>query len=269
MPSEIKDFTGTEHGTFVCTGRARFYNRWKMRCKVCGLVEEWRPRALLGLKKAKACRGCERIARIAEEESGVHEVVPKKKGVNTRKPKPTGATSPVVLNVKNELLTLVENDRENEEYRYPEGVERPKTRGECAGGARPCPFVSCKFHLYLDVTKTGSIRITDPSKEVWEMEETCALDVADRGGQSLSEVGNIINTTNERVRMLEFKALRRLRIASAVSTSAIRVLRELKDDGHEVVKNIKPEEDVWVETKTPLRRGPKRHRSAPTGGGEE
>src|SRR5690242_9520574 len=30
--------------------------------------------------------------------------------------------------------------------------ERPRTRGECAEGARPCPFLTCVHHLYLDVS---------------------------------------------------------------------------------------------------------------------
>src|SRR4030095_9996023 len=34
---------------------------------------------------------------------------------------------------------------------YPEDVERPQTREECTNMQRPCPFVSCAHHLYLDV----------------------------------------------------------------------------------------------------------------------
>src|SRR3954454_19079623 len=37
---------------------------------------------------------------------------------------------------------------------YPdvEGVVKPTMREDCGQGARPCPFVSCKNHLYLDVS---------------------------------------------------------------------------------------------------------------------
>ncbi len=60
---------------------------------------------------------------------------------------------------------------------------RPRTRSECAEGVRPCPFVSCRYHLYLDVNPaTGSIKINFPDLEVWEMPHTCALDIAERGG---------------------------------------------------------------------------------------
>src|SRR4029077_6719314 len=32
----------------------------------------------------------------------------------------------------------------------PQDIERPRPRGDCVGGERPCPFVSCAHHLYLD-----------------------------------------------------------------------------------------------------------------------
>ena len=81
---------------------------------------------------------------------------------------------------------------------------RPQTRAECANGVRPCPYVACKHHLYLDVNPlTGSIKINFPDVEVWEMAETCALDVAERGGQTLEEVGAIMNLTRERIRQVE------------------------------------------------------------------
>ena len=48
---------------------------------------------------------------------------------------------------------------------YPdvEDVVKPKERAECGNGERPCPFVSCKHHLYLDVSaKTGAIKLNFP-----------------------------------------------------------------------------------------------------------
>ena len=89
---------------------------------------------------------------------------------------------------------------------------RPRSRAECATGARPCMFVSCKHHLYLDVNPaTGSIKLNFPDKEIWEMAETCALDVADRGGITLEEVGSIMNLTRERIRQVETRGLLKLR----------------------------------------------------------
>jgi len=96
---------------------------------------------------------------------------------------------------------------------YPdvEDVAKPKTRVECATGERPCPFVSCKHHLYLDVSaRTGAIKLNFPDLEVWEMTETCALDVADRGGTTLEEVGAIMNLARERILQVEVKGLAKL-----------------------------------------------------------
>lgn len=89
---------------------------------------------------------------------------------------------------------------------------RPKDREDCRTGERPCPFVSCKYHLYLDVNPhTGSIKLNFPDLEVWELAETCALDVADRGGMTLEEVGELLNLTRERIRQVESTGLEKLR----------------------------------------------------------
>lgn len=95
--------------------------------------------------------------------------------------------------------------------------ERPKTRADCAEGIRPCPFVSCKYHLYLDVKdETQSIKLNFPHLEVWEMEHSCALDVSEQGGLTLEEVGHILNLTRERVRQVEVGGLDRLKHAGVV-----------------------------------------------------
>ena len=88
---------------------------------------------------------------------------------------------------------------------------RPRTRSECENGARPCPFVSCRYHLYLDVNPTtGSIKINFPDLEVWEMPHTCALDIASQGGITLEEVGSIMNLTRERIRQVEVAGLEKM-----------------------------------------------------------
>ena len=77
---------------------------------------------------------------------------------------------------------------------------------------RPCPFVSCAHHLYLDVNpETGAIKLNFPHLEVWEMAETCSLDVADRGGITLEEVGAMLNLTRERIRQVEVRGLYKIK----------------------------------------------------------
>jgi hypothetical protein len=111
---------------------------------------------------------------------------------------------------------------------FPEtNYYKPNARGECAEGARPCPYVSCKHHLFLDVSaRTGAIKLNFPDLEVWEMNESCALDVADRGGTTLEDVGAIMNLTRERIRQVEVKALAKLQALRDMSA-----LRDYVDEG--------------------------------------
>ena len=90
--------------------------------------------------------------------------------------------------------------------------DKPKVRSECVDGPRPCPYVSCKYHLYIDVNQsTGSIKINFPDQEVWDLKHSCALDVASQGGSTLEEVGEILNLTRERIRQVEVNGLLQLK----------------------------------------------------------
>ena len=92
---------------------------------------------------------------------------------------------------------------------------RPKTRADCVNSPRPCVFVSCKYNLYLDVNpETGSIKLNFPDKEIWELPYTCALDVAEKGGITLEEVGSIMNLTRERIRQVETRGLTKIKEAT-------------------------------------------------------
>lgn len=89
---------------------------------------------------------------------------------------------------------------------------RPRTRGDCKDAQRPCPWVGCKHHLYLEVNpETGSIKFNFPELEPMDLAESCALDRAELGSITLEEVGLITNLTRERVRQLEVRGLLKLR----------------------------------------------------------
>lgn len=111
-------------------------------------------------------------------------------------------------------LTRVEKEA-GQGLEYPEDIERPRTRGDCVDAPRPCPYVSCKHHLYLDVVTDGGnggrcaprVKLSFPHLEVDELKETCSLDVADRGSQGLEQIGDLINVTRERVRQIEVHGL--------------------------------------------------------------
>jgi hypothetical protein len=96
-----------------------------------------------------------------------------------------------------------------------QNVPRPTVRADCKQHAGPCPWVACKHHLYLDINPfTGSIKINFPELEPWELEHTCALDVAEAGARTLEQVGEITNLTRERVRQLESVGLSKLSLTA-------------------------------------------------------
>jgi hypothetical protein len=114
-----------------------------------------------------------------------------------------------------------EMDPEEEELLRLIDEQRPKTRADCMNGPRPCLFVSCKHNLYLDVNpETGSIKLNFPDKEIWQLQYSCALDVAEKGGITLEEVGEIMNLTRERIRQVETRGLMKLREATEAEPPA-------------------------------------------------
>ncbi|MCP4502781.1 MAG: DNA-binding protein [Deltaproteobacteria bacterium] len=95
----------------------------------------------------------------------------------------------------------------DEELRERLEKRRPQEREDCVDGPRPCLFVSCRYHLFLEVNESGTLRLNFPDQEVWELEETCALDVAERGGVTLEEIGRCLNLTRERARQVQVVSL--------------------------------------------------------------
>ena len=100
------------------------------------------------------------------------------------------------------------------------GRNRPQTRAECPTG--PCPWVSCRYHLYLDVGRRGELILNQPGKEPDELEETCALDLAERGPMTLAEIGELLSVSREAVRQIEELAWKNMK------PRAKRVARELE-----------------------------------------
>jgi hypothetical protein len=59
------------------------------------------------------------------------------------------------------------------------------------------------------------------------MKETCSLDIAERGGITLEEIGLIVGLTRERVRQIEMVAMRKVRKAFEEMGLTAGVVREL------------------------------------------
>ncbi len=107
----------------------------------------------------------------------------------------------------------------------------PATRGDCINMPRPCPFVSCRFHLYLDETIDG-IKFNWPDVEPEDMDrmsDTCALDVADRGPATEETVAELLNMTRVGLQRVEHIAMERLR-RNARRQQRLRELRDNTDE---------------------------------------
>jgi hypothetical protein len=109
---------------------------------------------------------------------------------------------------------------------------RPRRRGDCRdNGLRPCPFVGCRHHLFLDgVDAAGALVVAHPDVEPWELDHTCALDLVEGRidglplGKCRKQLGDdgpassftleiaapLLNLTRERVRQVEIETLAEL-----------------------------------------------------------
>lgn len=86
----------------------------------------------------------------------------------------------------------------------------PKTREGCLGKDEPCPHARCRYHLAIDINAIGSIRVNFPGWSIEDLEETCSLNVADRGEQMVETVARLTNLSTERIRQIEIEARRKI-----------------------------------------------------------
>lgn len=167
-----------------------------------------------GLYRAKQARGHDGSDNVADALCGDDEPV---------EPEPAAAPTSAHFAVPVERLVLVHGRHFKHQRLSPQeiadgkklldehdlarsdGLRRPQMRSQCVNGPRPCPWVSCQHHLMLDVTDVGNLKINFEALE--DMPETCALDVAGKGGLILEQVGEIMGITRERVRQIEEIAL--------------------------------------------------------------
>lgn len=96
---------------------------------------------------------------------------------------------------------------------------RPKTRAECQSSPRPCPYVSCKYHLAIEVNANGSITHYG---DIETMTQTCCLDVADKGDHTLDQIGTILGLTRERTRQIEEVAMRKVKRLRVLGTPELK-----------------------------------------------
>ncbi len=130
---------------------------------------------------------------------------------------------PRARSISGHRLTREERQAATDPDLFPTGwdADRPLTRGDCEGQPRPCPWVSCRYNLYLDVADNGTtIKFNFPDREPGDMPPTgsCALDVADRvaAGEAicLGDIGAMTNRSIERIRQVSARALQEMRVKS-------------------------------------------------------
>lgn len=120
--------------------------------------------------------------------------------------------------------------------------------------SRPCPFVGCAHHLYVDVTTRGSLKLNFPDKEWDEIATpTCSLDVAEDGEHTLEQIGETMNITRERARQLEARGIAAgkrshlLDLRTPEERAAARQYAELFGDGATTVWRDNPTDGLGDE----------------------
>lgn len=148
---------------------------------------------------------------------------------------------------------------------YPDGIN-------CA---RPCPFVSCKHHLFVDVSeRTGGMKMNFPQFNVWDLSSlsveelnamtddqladmreergrasilpSCSLDVSDAGPITLEKVGDYFGVTRERARQLEDGGMRKLKAWAVLRGEALKeyLEEEVGPMGH--LTGSDPTDSSWA-----------------------
>lgn len=193
-----------------------------LRCNVEKPLSEYYRHRYGANGYVRRCKQCFRERQTARYHRGKHGAVGSKaEAARVEAIAAAGTGRSKGITISGPLTTAEELARET--LQHPTHITRPKTRGECADGPRPCPWVSCRQNLFLDVLgvngarriEDGAIRLNMPRLEPGEVppEWSCALDVADRGGMGLEDIGDAIGVTRERIRQIEMQALAKVRRA--------------------------------------------------------
>jgi hypothetical protein len=117
-------------------------------------------------------------------------------------------------------------------------VTRPCTRADCEQGARPCPWISCRYHLFEElaprILKVKKDKLRDEPDErllrvLLGMEYSCSLDWAAKGPHTLDQIGQMFGVTRERIRQIQDKGLKRLtgRCGISIKKDIIEILQEM------------------------------------------
>lgn len=137
---------------------------------------------------------------------------------------------PRARSISSKRLTRLERKVADELRLVPWDAERPRVRADCEGQPRPCPWVSCRYNLYLDVADNGTtIKYNFPDLLPEDMPPTgsCVLDIADRVAEGeticLADIGKVMNLSIERVRQLSSLALQGARVKTMWEDTLVKI----------------------------------------------
>lgn len=89
---------------------------------------------------------------------------------------------------------------------------QPRTRAECPPADVPCPFVTCRYHLWTTRAYHRGAVVAIVESPVWgDMDHTCVLNDADAQERNCEQVGAILRIGRQRVHQVEHKALNKAR----------------------------------------------------------
>jgi hypothetical protein len=118
---------------------------------------------------------------------------------------------------------LAETERDITDLMRTGDYNRPMTVADCPTG--PCPWFSCSMNLYLFVDRShGTLKIVFPDKDFDELEETCALRVANL------QTGDGLLPFEVIARLQNFTLERASKIADAAMEKLKSGLQKLRDD---------------------------------------
>jgi hypothetical protein len=90
----------------------------------------------------------------------------------------------------------------------------PRTRAQCKDMPRPCPYVSCRHHLWLRLKQEqpGNPQAGKQGDTTFRPAtmQSCSLDVADKGA-SFEEIGQLLGMDSTRGRQIAQAALEKLK----------------------------------------------------------
>lgn len=109
-------------------------------------------------------------------------------------------------------LKVVESISLDEDFEFLAGI--PADRADCRDAPRPCPYISCRHHLWLleQRDRPGNpARGAQGEATLRPIGDSCSLDVADRKAHSLNEVAAILGVVPTRIHQITLTGLKKLR----------------------------------------------------------